>query len=162
LTYLHNWMWVIIPFWCRIHCTSHGSVHIITGRCHVIWFYCCSYTGISKYHKISPSLFNISTYFDVRYNPLLDRIHSTTLEIFHINTGPCHVIWFYCCSDTAVCNHHNISPSLFDISWQFDVRYNPLLVLYTLQVTQISPYKHWTLSCHMILLLFIYRYKNST
>jgi hypothetical protein len=28
---------------------------------------------------------------------------------------------------------------------EFDVRYNPFLVPYTLHVTRISPYKHWTL-----------------
>jgi hypothetical protein len=91
--------------------------------------------------------------------PSCCRIHCTSLGIFHINTGPCHVICLYCCSYTGISNQHNVCPSLFDISRQFDVRYNPLLVPYTLHVTRIIPYKHWTLSCHMILLLFIYMYK---
>jgi hypothetical protein len=103
LTYQQKSMYVIIPSWCRIHCTSPRLFHINTGRSYVICFYCCSYTGI--------------------------------------------------------CNQHNVSPSLFYISRQFDVGYNPLLVLYTLHVTRIIPYKHRTLSCHIILLLFIYSYK---
>jgi hypothetical protein len=149
-------MRVIIPSWCGIHCTSLGLVHISSRPCHIIWFYCCSYTGISNQHNVSPSLFDISRQFDVRYNPSWCRIHCTSLMLVHINTDPCHVIWFYCCSHTGISNHHNESPSLFDISMQFDLYYNPLLVLYTLHVTRISPYKHWTLSCHMILLSFIY------
>jgi hypothetical protein len=102
LKYLGNSMCVIIPSWCRIHCTSLGLVHINTGPCHVIYFFCCSYTGIS--------------------------------------------------------NQHNVSPLLFDIYRQFDVGYNPLLVPYTPHVTRVSTYKLWSLSCHMILLMFIYRY----
>jgi hypothetical protein len=152
-------MCVIIPSWCRIHCLSLGLVHINTGRSHVIWFYCCSYTGISNHHNVSPSLFYISRQFDVRYNPSWCRIHCLSLGLVHINTGSCHVIWFYCCSYTGVSNHHNVSPSLFDISRQFDVRYNQLLVPCTLHVTRISLYKYWILSCHMTLLLFIYRCK---
>jgi hypothetical protein len=102
LTYLHNSMSVIIPSWCPIHRTSHG--------------------------------------------------------LFYINTGPCHDICCKCCTYTGISNQHSVSPSLIDISRQFDVRYNPHLVPYTLHVTRVSPYKHCTLSCHMILLLFIYRY----
>jgi hypothetical protein len=159
LTYLYNSMCVIIPSWCRIHCTSLGLVHINTGRCHVIWFYCCSYTGISNHHNESPSLFDISRQFDVRYNALLVPY---TLQVTRVSTykhWSCHVIWLCCCSYTGIRNQHNVSPSLFDISRQFDVHYNPLLEPYTQHVTRIFPYKHWTLSCHMILLLFIYRYK---
>jgi hypothetical protein len=138
-------MCIIILSWCRIHHTSQGLVHINTGHCHVIWFYCCSYTGICNHHNVSPSLIDISRQFEVRYNPLLLRIHCMSLGLFHINIGPCHVIWFYCCSYTGISYQHNVSPSLFDISRQFDVRYNPLLVPYTLHVTRVSPYKHWTL-----------------
>jgi hypothetical protein len=82
--------------------------------------------------------------------PSWSRKHCTSLGLVHINTGPCHVIWFYSCAYTGRSNQHNVSPSLFDISWQCDVRYNPLLMPYTLHVTRVSPYKHWTLSCHMI------------
>jgi hypothetical protein len=152
-------MCVIIPSLCRIHCTSLGLVHINTGSCHAIWFYCCSYTGIRNQHNVSPSLF---AYLDNSMCVIIHSwccIHCTSLGLVHINTGPCHVIWFYCCSYTAITNQHNISPTQFDISMQFDVSYNPLLVLYTLHVTRFRPYKHWILSCHMILLLLIYRYK---
>jgi hypothetical protein len=152
-------MCVIIPSWCRIHCTLLGLFHINTGRCHVIWFYCCSNTGISNQHNVSPSLFDISGQFDVRYDPLLVPYTLHVTRLVCINTGHCHVIWFCFCSYTGISNHPNVSPSLFDLSRQFDVRYNPLLVPYTLHVTRISPNKHLSLSCHIILLLFIYRYK---
>jgi hypothetical protein len=152
-------MCVIITSWCLIHFTSLGLVHINTGRCHVIWVYCCSYTRISNQHNVFPSLFDISRQFDVRYNPHLVPYTLHVARISPLNTGRCHVIWFYCCSYTGISNHHNVSPSLFDISRQFDVCYNPLLVPYTLHVTRVSTYKHWTLSCLMTLLLFIYRYK---
>jgi hypothetical protein len=111
----------------------------------VIWFYCCSYTGISNQHNISPSLFDICRQFDVRYNPLqvLYALHVTRISPYRHWT--LDVIWFYCCSYTGISNQHYISPSLFDICRQFDVRYNPLQVLYALHVTRISPYKHWTL-----------------
>jgi hypothetical protein len=79
------------------------------------------------------------------------RIQCTSLGLVHINTGPCHVIWFYWCSYTSITNHHNVTPSLFGISRQFGVRYNPLLVLHTPHVTPFSLYLHWTLSCHMAL-----------
>jgi hypothetical protein len=59
----------------------------------------------------------------------------------------------------GISNQQNVSPSLFDISRQFDVRCNPLLVPYTPHVTQICLYKHWTLSFYMILLLLIFWYK---
>jgi hypothetical protein len=152
-------MCVIIPSWFWLHCTSFGLVHINAGPCHVIWFFCCSYTGISNQHNVSPSLFDIITIFVVHYNPSWCCIHCTSLGLFHINTGRCHVIWFYCCSYTGISNQHNVSPSLFDISRQFDVRYYPHQVPYTLRVTRISPYKHRSLSCHIILLLFIYSCK---
>jgi hypothetical protein len=150
---------VIIASWCRIHCTSLGLVHINTGRCHVIWFYSCSYTVISNHHNVSPSLFDISRQFDVRYNPFLvpDTLHVARISPY--KHWSCHVIWFYCCSYTGISNQHNVSPSLFKISTEIGVRYNRFLVSYTLHVTRFSPYKHWTLSCHMILFLFIYRYK---
>jgi hypothetical protein len=90
------------------------------------------------------------------------RIHRTSLRLVNINTETFHVIRFYCCSYTGISKQHNVSPSLFDISRQFGVCYNPLLVPYTPHVTRFSVYKDRTLSCHMILLLFIYRYKNWT
>jgi hypothetical protein len=152
-------MCIIIPSWCPIHCTSLGLVHINTGPCHVIWLYCCSYTDTSNQHNVSPSENDISREFDVRYIPLLVPHTPHVTRIGLIKTGPCHDIWFYCCSYTGIRNQHNVSPSLFDISRQFDVHYNPLLVPYTLHVTRVSPYKHWSLSCHMSLLFFIYRYK---
>jgi hypothetical protein len=71
LTYLGNSMCVIIPSWFRIDYTSLGLVHINNGPSHVICVYCCSYTGISNQHNVSPLLFDISRQFDVRYNPLL-------------------------------------------------------------------------------------------
>jgi hypothetical protein len=150
-------MCIIIPSWCCIHWASLGLVYINTGLCHVIWFYCCLYTGTGNQHNVSESVNDISRQFDVRYNPPWCRIHCTSLGLVYINSGPCHAICVYCCSYTGISNQHNISPSPFDISRQFDVRYNPLLVPYTLHVTRVSPYKHWTLSCHMILLLYIYR-----
>jgi hypothetical protein len=87
--------------------------------CHVIWFYCCSYTGISNQHNVSPSLFDISRQFEVRYNPLLVPY---TLHVARISPNKhwsCHVVWFCCCSYTGIRNQHNVSPSLFDISTQF-------------------------------------------
>jgi hypothetical protein len=152
-------MCVIISSWRRIHYTSLGLVLINTGPCHVIWFYCCSYTGISNQHNVSPSLFDISRQFDVGYNPLLVLYTLHVTRVSPYKHWTLYVIWFYCCSYTGISNHHNVSPSLFDISRQLDVRYNPLLVPYTMHVTRISPYKHWSLSCRMILLLFIYRHK---
>jgi hypothetical protein len=157
--FLDNSMCVIIPSWCRIHCTSLGLVHINTGPRHGIWFYCCRYTGICNQHNVSPSQFDISRQFDVGYNPLLMpyTLHVTRISLYKHWSLSCHMILSF--SHTGISNQHNISPSLFDISRQFDVRYNPLLVPYTLHVTRIRLYKHWTLSCHMILSLFIYRYK---
>jgi hypothetical protein len=149
----------IIPSWCRIHCTSLGLVHINTGPCHVIWFYCCSYTGISNHHNVSPPLFDISRQFDVRYNPLLVPYALPVTRISPNKHWTLHVIWFYCFSYTGISNQHNVSPSLFDISSQFDVPSNPLLVPSTLQVTRISLHNHWTHLCHMISILFRYSYK---
>jgi hypothetical protein len=144
LTLLHNSMCIIIASWCGIHCTSLGLVYINTGPCHVIWFYCCSYTGISNQHNVSPSLFDICRQFNVRCNPLLVpcTLHVTRLSPYKRWSLWCHMIWY--CSYTVISKYHNVSPSLFDVSSQFDVRYNPFLVPYTLHVTRISPYKHWT------------------
>jgi hypothetical protein len=80
-----------------------------------------------------------------------------SLGLVYINTGPSHVIWFYCCPYTCVRIELNVSPSVIDIPQQFHVHYIPLIVPYTPHVTPFSLYQHWTLSCHMILLLFIYR-----
>jgi hypothetical protein len=158
LSYLHISMCVINPSWSRIHCTSLGLFHINTGLCHVIWVYCCSYIGISNQHNVSPSLFDISGQFDVGYNPLLVLYTLHVTRISPYKHWSLHVILFYSCSYTGISNQHNVSPSLFDISRQFDVPYNPFLVSSTLHVTRIIPYKHRALSFHMILLLFIYMY----
>jgi hypothetical protein len=90
------------------------------------------------------------------------RIHRISLGLVYINSWPCHIIWFYRCSYTWISIQLTVSPSLFHISRQFDVRYNPLLMPYTPHITRISLYKLLTLSYHMILPLFIYMYKNST
>jgi hypothetical protein len=58
--YLDKSICLIIPSWCRIHRISLGLVYITTRPCHVIWFYCWSYTGISIQLTVSPSLFHIS------------------------------------------------------------------------------------------------------
>jgi hypothetical protein len=88
--------------------------------------------------------------------------HRKSLGLVYINTGPCHVIWFYCCPYTGIRIQFNVSPTLIGIPRQFGVHYNPVLVPYTPHVTRFSVYKDRTLSCHVILLLFIYRYKNWT
>jgi hypothetical protein len=141
-------MCVIIPFYCRIHCTSLGLFHINTGPCHVTWFCCCSYIGISNQHNVSPSLFDLSRQFHVRYNPLLVlyTLHVTRISPYKRWTLSCHMSLF--CSHTGISNHNNASPSLFDISSQFDVRYNPLLVPYTLHVTRLVHIN--TGPCHVI------------
>jgi hypothetical protein len=152
-------MCIIIPTWSRIHRTSPRLDYIYTGPCHVIWFYCCSYTGISI------NITYLRRYLTYLHNsmcviiPSWCRVHCTSLGLGYINIGPCHIILFYCCSYTGVSIQHNASASLNDISRQLDVRYKSLSVPYTLDVTRISPYKHWTLSCYMILLLFKYCYK---
>jgi hypothetical protein len=144
---------------CRLHCKSPGLVYINTEPTYVIWFQYCSDTVISNQHNVSPSLFDISGQFDVGYNPLLVLYTLHVTRISPYKHWTLHVIWFYCFSYTGISNQHNVSASLFNISTEIDVRYNPFLVLYTLHFTRISPYKHWILSCHMILLLLIYRYK---
>jgi hypothetical protein len=152
-------MCVIIPSWCRIHCTSLGLVYINTGP---VMSYDFTVVHIQVYVINITYLRRYLTYLHNSMCVIIPswcRIHCTSLGLFHINTGRCHVIWCYCCSYTGISNHHNVSPLLFDISGLFDVRYNPFLVPYTLHVDRISPYNHWSLSCHMILLLFIYRYK---
>jgi hypothetical protein len=88
--------------------------------------------------------------------PFCCRKHRTSLGLVYTNTGPCDVICLYWWSYAGINIRHNVSQSLFDISRQFDVRYNPLLMPYTLHVTRISLYKNWSLSCHMIL-SFSYR-----
>jgi hypothetical protein len=114
LIYLGNSVCVIIPSCCRIHCMSLGLFHINIGPCHVISFYCCSYTGIVI------NITYLRRYLTYLGNPMCVIIptwcciHCTSLGLVHINTGPCHVIRFYCCSYTGISNHHNVSPSLFD------------------------------------------------
>jgi hypothetical protein len=126
--------------------------------CHVIWFCCCSYTGIRNQHNLSPSVFDISTQFR-RYLiylgnsicfiiPCWCRIHCTSLGLVHINTGPAMSYDF-----TVV--HIQV--------WVINITYLrryltylgnsmcliiPFLVPYTLHVTRISLYKHW--ACHVI------------
>jgi hypothetical protein len=148
LTYLGNSMCLIIHSWCRLHCKSLGLVCINIGPSHVIWFYCCLYTGINNHHNVSPSLFDISRQFDVRYNALLVPYTQHVTRVSTYKHWSCHVIWFCCCSYTGIRNQSNVSPSLFNIITYFDVHYNPLLALYTLHVTRVSTYKHW--SCHVI------------
>jgi hypothetical protein len=152
-------MFVIIHYLCRIRRTSLALVYINTGPCHVTWFYCWSYTGISIQLTVSPSLFDISRKFLCVIMPTCRRIHGTSLGLVYINTGPSHVIWFYCCSYTRISNQHNISPLLFDTSWHFDVSYNPLLEQHIPHVIPFELYSHWTLSCHINLLLFLHRCK---
>jgi hypothetical protein len=126
--YLDNSMCIIIPSWCRIHRTSLGLVYINTGTCRIIWFYRCSYTGIRIQLNVSPSLFAYLDNSMCIIIPSWCRKHRRSPLLVYIYTGPCHVIRFYCCSYTGISNQHNVSPSLFDISRQFAVRYNPLLV----------------------------------
>jgi hypothetical protein len=152
-------MYVIITSWCLIHCTSLGLVHINIGP--------VMSNNFTVVH-IEEEVINITylrRYLTYLHNSMCDTIpswrciHCTSLGLFHINTGRCHVIWFYCFSYTGISNQHNVYPSLFNISTEIDVRYNLLLVPYTLHVTRIIPYKHWTQSCHKFLLLFMYGYK---
>jgi hypothetical protein len=101
-----------------------------------------------------------SRQFYVHYNRLLvpQTPHVTPFSLYlHWTLS---AICSYCCSYTGISNQHNVSQSLFDISRQFDVLYNPVQVPYTPLVTRISLYKLQTLSYHMILPMFIYRYKN--
>jgi hypothetical protein len=145
-TYLDNSMSVTIPSWCRIQRMSLGLVYINTGPCHFIWFCCCAYPSISNQYNVSPSLFRYVDKSICFIIPSSCRIHRLSLGLVYINTGPCHIIWFYRCSYTCIRIQLNVSPSLFDISRQFDVRYNPLLVPYTQDITPISLYELQTLS----------------
>jgi hypothetical protein len=154
-------MCLIIPSWCRIHHISLGLVYINTRPCHIIWFYRCSYTCIRIQLNVSPSLFRYLDKSICFIIPSWCSIHWISLGLVYITARPCHIIWFYHCSYTGISIQFTVSPSLFHISRQFDVRYNPLIVPYTPHVTGFSLYKHWTLSCYMILLLIIYRYKYS-
>jgi hypothetical protein len=152
-------MSIIIRSWCRIHRTSLRLVYINSRPCHIIWFYRCSYKCIRIQLIVSPSLF---TYLDMSICfiiPSWCRIHRTSLGLVYINTGPCHVIWFYCWSYTGISIQFTVSPLLFVISRQSDVRYIPILAIHTPHVCRISIYKHWTLSFYMILLLFVFKYK---
>jgi hypothetical protein len=155
-------MCVIIPSWCRKHRTSLGLVYMKTGPCHAICSYCCSYTGIRIQLNVSPSLF---AYLDKSMCVIIPswcRIHRISLGLVYITTRHSHIIRFYHCIYTGISIQFTVSPSLFHISRQLDVHYNPLLVPYTSHVTRLSLYKLQTLSYHMILPLFIYRYKNQT
>jgi hypothetical protein len=160
-TYLDNSMCVIIPSWCRIHRISLGSVYITTRPCHIIWFYHCSYTCIRIQLNVSPSLFRYLDKSICFMIPSWCRIHCTSLGLIYINAGSCHVIWFYCCSYTGITIQLTVSPSVIDIPRQFHVRHVPLLALYTPHVSRFSLHKLQTLSYHMILPLFIYRFKYS-
>jgi hypothetical protein len=159
LTYLRNSMCVMIHSRCCIHRTSLGFVYINTDP---VMSY--DFTVVHIQVKVM-NITYLRRYLTYLGNsvcvtvPSWCHIHRTSPRLFYINRGPCHVMWFYGCSYTGVSNHHNVSPSLNDTSRQFDVRYNPLLVPHTPHVIRICLNKHWTLSCHMILLLFIYRYK---
>jgi hypothetical protein len=154
-------MCVIIPSWCRIHRISLGLVYITTRPCHIIWFYHCSYTCIRIQLNVSPSLFRYLDKSICFIIPSWCSIHWISPGLVYITSRPFHVIWFYCWSHTGISIQLTVSTSLFHISRQFDVPYNPFLVLYTLHITPISLYELQTLSYHMILLLSIYRYKYS-
>jgi hypothetical protein len=149
--YLDNLMCVIFHSLRTIHRTSVGLVYINTGPCHFIWFCCCSYSSISNQYNVSPLIFDISRQYDVRYNP--------SLRLVYMNSRPCHIIWSYSCPYTGISIQFTVSPSLFHISRQFEVRYIPSIVSYTPHATRFCLYKHWSLSCYLTLLLFIYRYK---
>jgi hypothetical protein len=113
MTYLGNSICVKIPSWCCIRCTSLGLVYINSRPCHIIWFYRCSYTGISNQHNVSPSLF---TYLDNSMCVIIRswcRIPRISLGSVYITTRPCHIIWFYHCSYTCIRIQLNVSPSLF-------------------------------------------------
>jgi hypothetical protein len=129
-TYLEKSICFIIPFWCRIHCTSLGLIYINTGSCHVSWFYCCSYSSISNQYNVSPSLFTCLDKSICRIIPSWCRIHRISLALVYITTRSCHIILFYHCSYTGMSTQFTVSPSLYHISRQFDVRYNLLVVPY--------------------------------
>jgi hypothetical protein len=160
--YLDKSICFIIPSWCCIHRISLGLVYITTRPCHIIWFYHCSYTGIRIQLNLSPSLFSYVDKSVCFIIPYWFRIYRISLGLVYTNTGSCHFIWFCCCSYSGISNQLTVSPSLFHISRQFDVRYNPLLVPYIRHITRFSLYKLQTLSYHTILPLFNYMYKNST
>jgi hypothetical protein len=155
-------MCVIIHSWCLIHGISLGLVYINSRPCHIIRFYRCSYTCIRIQLNVSPSLFRYLDKSICLIIPSWCSIHSISLGLVYITIRPCHVIWIYHCSYTCISNQYNLSPSQSDIPWQFDVRYNTLLVSYTPHITRISLYKLQTLSYHTILPLFNYMYKYST
>jgi hypothetical protein len=166
----------MIPSWCRIHRTSLRLDYINTGTCHFIWFCCCCTSGIDLvwilllfiYREEVINITYLRRYLTYLFNsmcviiPSWCRKHSTPLGLLYINTGPYHIIWFYSCPYTGIRIQLNVSPFVIGIPRQFGVRYNPLLVPYTPQVAMFTIYKHRTLSCHMILVLSIYRCKNST
>jgi hypothetical protein len=157
--YLDNLMCVTIPSRFRIHRMSLGLVYINSRPCHIIWFYRWSYTGIRIQLNVSPSLFGDLDNSVCIIIPSWCRKHRTSPRLVYIYTGPCHAICSFCSSHTGISIQFTVSPSLFHISRQFDVRYNPLIVPYTPHFTRFSPHNHWTLSCYMILLLVIYMYK---
>jgi hypothetical protein len=148
-------MFVIIHYLCRIRRTSLGLVYINTGPCHFIWFYRCSYKCIRIQLNVSPSLFRYIDKSICFIIPSWCSIHWISLGLVYITSRPCHIISSYHCSYTGISIQLTVSPSLFHISRQFDMLYNPLLVLYTLHITPISLYELQTLSYHMILLMSI-------
>jgi hypothetical protein len=154
-------MCVIDPSWCRIQRIPLRLVYMNSRHCHVIWFYRCSYTCIRIQLNVSPSLFRYLDKSICFIIPSWCRIHRISLGLVYITTRTCHIMCFYHCSYTGISIQFTVSPSLFVPSRQFDVRYNPLLVPYTPRITRFSQYKLLTLSYHMILPLFIYRYKYS-
>jgi hypothetical protein len=88
LTYLGNSMCVIIPCWCRIHCTSLGLVHINTGP---VMSYDFTVVHIQVW------VINITylrRYMTHIHNSMCIIIHSrrcihcTSLGLVYINTGP--------------------------------------------------------------------------
>jgi hypothetical protein len=91
--YLDMSICFIIPSLCSIHWISLGLVYITTRHCHIIWFYHCSYTGISIHLNLSLSLFHISRQFDVRYYPFLVPYtpHDSRISIYKHWTLLCYM-----------------------------------------------------------------------
>jgi hypothetical protein len=92
--YLDMSICFIIPSLCSIHWISLGLVYITTRHCYIIWFYHCSYTGISIHLNLSLSLFHISRQFDVSYYPFLVPYtpHDSRICIYKHWTLLCYMI----------------------------------------------------------------------
>jgi hypothetical protein len=140
--YLDKSICFIIPSWCCIQGISLGLVYINSRPCHIIWFYRCSYTCIRIQLNVSPSLFRYLDKSICFIIPSWCSIHWISLGLVYITTRPSHIIWFYHCSYTGISIQFSVSLSLFHISRQVDMLYNPLLVPYTTDITRIILYNH--------------------